>query len=43
MVQVKLKIHGVESQLTGGSKKGKNMELQINEDDLEKAIKILQE
>ena len=43
MVQVKLKIHGVESQLTGGNKKGKNMELQINEDDLEKAIKILQE
>ena len=43
MVQVKLKMHGVNSQLTGGNKKGHNMELQINENDLEKAIKILQE
>lgn len=43
MVQVKLNIHGVKSKLTGGNKKGHNMELQINENDLEKAIKILQE
>ena len=31
MVQVKLNIHGVKSQLTGGNKKGHNMELKINE------------
>lgn len=43
MVQVKLKIHGVESKLTGGNKKGHNMELQINEKDLGNAIKILKE
>lgn len=43
MVQVKLQIHGVQSKLTGGNKKGANMELQINADDLEKAIGILKE
>jgi type III secretory pathway lipoprotein EscJ len=41
MVQVKLQIHGVKATLTGGNKKGANMELQINEADLEKAIEIL--
>ena len=41
MVQVKLQIHGVASSLTGGNKKGANMELQIKETDLEKAIEIL--
>lgn len=43
MVQVKLNIHGVKSTLKGGNKKGANMELQINEEDLEKAIEILKE
>jgi hypothetical protein len=41
MVQVKLQIYGVKSTLTGGNKKGANMELQINEADLDKAIEIL--
>jgi len=43
LIQVKLELHGVKSKLTGGDKKGKNMELQININDLEKAIKILEE
>lgn len=43
MIQVKLEMHGVKSKLTGGNKKGANMELQINEADLEKAIEILKE
>ena len=43
MVQVKLKLHGVDSTLTGGNNKGHNMELQINANDLERAIKILSE
>jgi len=43
MVQVKLKLHGVDSKLTGGNKKGHNMELQIDANDLERAIKILSE
>ena len=43
MIKIKLEIHGVKSQLTGGNKKGHNMELKINANDLEKAIKILEE
>jgi|TARA_B100000795_G_scaffold270000_2_gene261777 type III secretory pathway lipoprotein EscJ len=43
MVQVKLELHGVKATLTGGNKKGANMELQIKEEDLEKAIAILKE
>ena len=43
MVQVKLKLHGVDSTLTGGNKKGHNMELQIDVNDLERAIQILSE
>ena len=43
MIKIKLELHGVKSKLTGGNKKGHNMELQINADDLEKAIKILEE
>jgi len=41
MVQVKLKLHGVDSKLIGGNKKEHNMEIQINASDLERAIKIL--
>jgi len=43
MIQVKLKLYGVNSKLTGGNKKGQNMELQIDANDLEKAIQILSE
>lgn len=43
MVQVKLGLYGVKATLTGGNKKGANMELQIKEEDLEKAIEILKE
>lgn len=43
LIQAKLELHGVKSKLTGGDKKGNNMELQINASDLEKAIEILAE
>lgn len=43
LIQVKLGLHGVKATLTGGNKKGANMELQINASDLEKAIEILKE
>ena len=43
MIQVKLNLHGVTSTLTGGNKRGHNMELQINADELDRAIQILKE
>ena len=41
MIQVKLKLYGVNAKLIGGNKKGHGMELQIDANDLEKAIQIL--
>ena len=43
MVQVKLKPHVVDSKLTGGNKKWHNKKLQIDVNDLKRAIEILSE
>lgn len=43
LVKAKLELHGVECKLAGGNKKGANLELQIKEADLMKAINLLKE